>query len=251
MTKVTSLTRSQLQTIYTAGVLTVGTTRIIPCGIQNGSGTKSAWETAVGGGISGTEATAQNECNAISTTTDDNDGRLQESKAQPLVDKGNGAAANTQVIVGFSAANFIAQMNNVAPSTVGGPLAAGVDFGSVTNGVFPVGNPNAGQPNVIGKPYTATVTGASTVYSASSTYYNDTNFGRTIGYVLPGATVDEPGELEIKGMFTNLTGPAQICSATAQNTMQTFGFLAIATCGQTNLRGPYLVATASFPIPLS
>ena len=216
VTPVTSLTRAQLQTIYTAGVLAVGGTRIIPCGIQLGSGTFNAWNSAVLI-TAAQEAVAQAECNAIVTATDDNDGRLQESKPIPLRDKGNGAAANTQVIVGFSAANFIAQQNDVAPSVGGNPLSLGVDLGTVTNG-----------STLLGQPYTTAAAippATGTVYSASGTYYNDGSFGRTIGYVLPAATVDEPGELEIKAMFTNLNGTAKICSAPAQATTGTFGFL--------------------------
>jgi ABC-type phosphate transport system substrate-binding protein len=236
VTPVTSLTRAQLITIYTSGSLTVGTTRIIPCGIQLGSGTYASWNTALG--VASTEIAAQAECAAIATTTDDNDGRLQESKAPPLVDKGEGAPANTQVIVGFSAANFIAQMNNVAPSPAGGPIALGVDLGSLTSG--------AGV--ALGKPYTV----SGTTYTPSAPVYNDGNFGRTIGYVLPEATVDQPGELAIKDMFINQgTDLADICEPAAQTTTNLFGFLSIATCGTTNLRGPYLTSSANFPIPLS
>ena len=242
VTPVTSLTRAQLISIYTTGSLTInpnatgGITRIIPCGIQLGSGTFSSWNTALG--TASTENAAQIECRDIVTSTDDNDGRLQESKAPPLKDKGDGAAADTQVIVGFSAANFIAQMNNVAPSPTGGPIGIGVDFGSHTSA--------AGV--VLGKPYTVT----GTVYSPSSSFYNDTNFGRTIGYVLPEATVDQPGELAIKDMFvTNGTDLADICETTAQTTSNLFGFLSIASCGTTTARGNYLVGTATFPVPLS
>jgi hypothetical protein len=145
--------------------------------------------------------------------------------------------ANTQLIRGFSVANWIAQMNDVA---TGDPLAVGVDFGVITD--F--------SPN---KPYTFTPANpVSTRYAPESTYYNS-GAGRTIGYALSTFLLSEPGELELKEMFTNGLGTgtgspqARICRADAQQTVNSFGFLSIATCGTTTIKGSY-IAPSSLPL---
>jgi ABC-type phosphate transport system substrate-binding protein len=243
VTPVTSLTRQQIFDAYTNGSITVGSTRIIPCGIQTGSGTFESWNRVVQASSSGSfpaEDAGTAECRAIPTNTDDTFGRLQESDADSLRDKGEspGMPANTQLIRGFSVANWIAQMNDVQ---TGQPLAVNVDFGIITT--FSAN-----------KPYTFTPANpVQTRYAPETTYYNSAA-GRTIGYALSTFLLSEPGELELKEMFTNGLGTgtgspqARICRPDAQQTANSFGFLSIATCGTTTIKGSYVTPPA---LPLS
>jgi hypothetical protein len=256
VTPVTSLTKAQLLTLYTDGQLTVGSTRIIPCGIQTGSGTFQFWNQFVqqNFGSSGqsfaTENAATAECRNLVTASDDGNGRLQESKIGPLKDKGDVAPANTQVIVGYSVGNFIAQQNLRAEGIPAGvrplDLNAGgnaTDLGIISDTFAEKGYDLVGAgPNV-----------------TPDTGYYATNAGRFIGYVLSTTILTEPGELELKAMFTNDLGEglptndpntstvAVICSTAATTTLQLFGFAPTTECGTTSRKGPY-VTPSSLPL---
>lgn len=217
---VTTLTRQQLTALFTNGATTINGVRILPCGIQTGSGTYSFWNSAVG--VNGaTETTATTECNNLLGAG----ARAQENDAAAIVARGDAAdAANngTQVVIGFSAAAFVAKSNGATedpapPATVG--MGAVSDNGSGAN----LGSPVAGTaPNL----------------TAVAGFYNDTVFGRNVYNVVPTAKIDSAfGNTEIKSMFKGAT--SAVCQA--DTTVAKFGFLPLpdASCGTTTTKGGY------------
>ncbi len=228
---VTSLTRAQLISIYTNGSLTVGGVRIVPCGIQTGSGTKSFWQSGPLGGINdGTENTSTTECNAATTTSLPGN-RIEENSPAALKLKGDSAAMTNsalcpvatpcQVIVGMSAGSFIAQTNGVSPNNT----AVGVDLGSVTD--------NGSGAN-LGLPYSGTAPNL----VPSATFYADTTFGRSVYIVAATAKVTGVGNNDYKTLFVGSS--AAICTAAAQTRVNAFGFLTPSNCGSTTLKGSLL-----------
>lgn len=215
---VTTLTRAQLTTLFTTGPQTISGVEIVPCGIQTGSGTYSSWN-GMTTATSAQEATATATCEAAGTA-----GRIQENDAAALKAKGD-ALVGKQVIVGFSAANFIAQGNGVALSQ----LAAGVDLGEISND---------GTGANLGKPYTTSVVNSVTVYAPSSTFYNSTVFGRNVYNVFDTSRVTGFGNNDLKSVFVGNT--SAVCSASGQAIVNQFGFSSIGTCGATTLTGSLL-----------
>jgi hypothetical protein len=216
---VTSLTTAQLVEAYTDGEVVVGGVSIIPCGIQTSSGTFGFWNTALN--VSATENAATTVCRTGLAGGDVN-GRIQENDSAALKAKGDLAAAGTQVIVAFSAANYIAKSNGTAE----GGIAAGVDLGAI---------------DALGVPYTGTTTKA-----PSATFYASTTFGRNVNFVLSTLVLGSPGEPGLKAMFTNRSGTAVICSAPAQATVNAFGFLSVpAICGSETSKGAYVLTQPS------
>jgi len=213
---VTSLTRAQLTSLFTTGPQVIGGVNIIPCGIQLGSGTYSFWNT-VTTATAGQEAAATATCNAA-TITPTGDGRIEENNSGALKLKGDAQVGN-QVIVGFSAANFIAQSNGVGSLTI----APGVTVGAISNN---------GSGTDLALPYS----GVAPNLAARATFYNDSVFGRNVYNVFDTARVTGFGNNDIKSMFVGPT--SSLCSGPAQTaTVTTFGFLTAANCGSTTLTG--------------
>lgn len=234
---VTTLTTAELLQIYSnadpvnSPTLIAGVP-IIPCGIQTSSGTFGSWNSNLG--ITATENAATAACrNLVTATSDATTGRLQENYGVGLTDKGNalplsGPLVGAQVIVGFSASNFIAQSN-----------------GRVTN---QLGSADLGAIDALGVPYTGTVT-----KSPSGTFYASTTYGRDVYNVLSQSKLTGPGNLPFKEIFvSNPTGAtlgagvpgrglganftAVLCRTgvgSAQETVNNFGFLSISNCGST------------------
>jgi ABC-type phosphate transport system substrate-binding protein len=255
---VTTLTRAELTAAYTNtdpvnNPTLVGGVPILPCGIQTSSGTFGSWNTAVAASTT-QENTATQVCRAIDTATDEAaTGRIQENAGNQLNDKANllasfdpdgpgplapGAFANAQVIVGFSASNFVAQTNGVVSSQLPSP-AGTVDLGAITNGA-----------TALGKPYTGSV--ASPPIAANAAFYNDSVFGREVFNVVSYSRIRSTGSTGMKELFisTGATAPgvgepgrglpanftAVICRTgpgSPQATVQTFGFLSLpaSRCG--------------------
>jgi hypothetical protein len=211
---VTSLTKAQLTSLFTTGPQVIGGVRIVPCGIQTGSGTHAFWTTQLG--VTATEATATTECNnllGVGVRAEENDGTALKAR-------GDLVAAGDQVIIGFSAGAFIAKSNLVAP---GAPPAA-VGMGTISdNGA----GTNLGSP----------VAGTAPNLTPSATFYNDATFGRDVYNVFPTAVIASAfGNDDLKTLFAGPT--SAVCQQTV--TIQKFGFLAIATCGDLTLKGSLL-----------
>jgi hypothetical protein len=217
---VTTLTRAQLTTLFTTGPQTIGGVRIVPCGIQAGSGTFTFWNT-VTTATTTNEATATAECNALVANA--LGGRAEENDGNALKARGDALAAipanaNDQVIIGFSAASFIAKSNLVAPGTP----PAGVGMGAISDNGSAV---NLGSP----------VTGTAPTLAPSATFYNDGVFGRNVYNVFSRLVIESVvGNADLKSLFVSST--SSVCSATT--TISTFGFLTLgAGCGSTALHG--------------
>jgi hypothetical protein len=216
---VTTLTRAQLDTLFTSGPQTINGVRIVPCGIQLGSGTYTSWLSTAG--VSAAEEdTATDVCSAVVNETtvpgSQAGGRLQESNGIHLKLAGDAlvassaAEANTQVIVGFSASQYIARARGNGVPTP--PIE--VVMGSVSND---------GAGNDIGSP----VSGTYPNFTPVAGFYNNATFGRTVYNVFPTATIAGPGNLALKSLFSGAS--SSLCQATA--TIQAMGFLVAPDCG--------------------
>lgn len=228
-TPVTSLTRAQLQSIYAgpASGTVINGVNIVPCGIQNGSGTKGFWDGIIGGSTN--EAASTATCNAA-TTTSNADGRIEENNGTSLLAKAQALPSGTQVIAGFSAGSYTAQFNNVSPNSL--PAGNAVQLGSISDD---------GTGANLGAPVSGTTT-----LTPNSAFYNSTVFGRNVYYVLDSARIGASGSLGLKQMFisTGATSTipglsanytAVICQSAAQTTANEFGFLTTPDCGNPNL----------------
>ena len=213
-TPVTTLTSAQLTSLFSTGPQTIGGIEIVPCGIQTGSGTYNSWNTALG--VAATEATGTATCNAAGTGQ-----RLQENDANGLKAKGD-AQPGKEVIVGFSAANFISQMNSVAASQlpVGQPPSVIVDMGAI---------------DALGKPYTGTAPSL----APSASFYANTTYGRDVYNVVPTAKVTGIGNNDLKTMFVGAT--SSVCQATSTITAFGFSNATALPCGDTTTQGPSVV----------
>ncbi|MEI8238379.1 MAG: hypothetical protein WCI22_03080 [Actinomycetota bacterium] len=207
-TPVTSLTRAQLTTLFTTGPATIGGIRIVPCGIQSGSGTYKFWNT-VTTATAGQEATGTTECNGL--VSNSLSGRLEENDGTALKLRGDTGNAGDEYIVGFSAGSFIAKSNLVAP---GAPPAA-VHMGSISDN---------GSAVDLGSP----IVGTAPNLTPSTTFYADSVFGRKVYSVWPTSSVTGLGNADIKSLVVGST--SSTCSATT--TIQAFGFLSLgSSCG--------------------
>jgi phosphate transport system substrate-binding protein len=227
-TAITDLTKAELTTIYSSAGngTTIRGTFIIPCGIQTGSGTKNFWQ-----GIVGDDSTSTTLCNSVAPQLTGLSGRIEENNGSELQAKATSLAAqatppnggNFQVIVGHSAASFIAQNNGAAPSALGSPA---VGLGAISND---------GNGNNLGSPYSGTAPNL----APSSTFFNNTTFGRFVYHVFDSARV-QPGTLgnaPLKNMFVGTS--SVVCSASAQATVNKYGFLSLTgaapnSCGDTS-----------------
>ncbi len=221
---VTSLTRAQLTSLFTTGPQTIDGVRIVPCGIQTNSGTYSFWNT-VTTATTIQENTATTLCNNLLGSGV----RAQESDGPALAARGEALALvageeNSQVVIGFSAGQFIARSNGKASPAPG----AGVGIGSISN--------NGSGAN-LGSP----ITGTAPNLAPSSTFFNDTVFGRRVYNVFPTAVINGPGNADLKNLFVDTDATAGnnavICNAPYTTTVQELGFLSSSDCGSTTLKG--------------
>lgn len=214
-TPVKDFTRAQITSLYTTGPQTINGVEVVPCGIQLGSGTYASWLLMTAATAAQDESSTAT-CAAAGATT----GRIQENDATALKMKGDGLVGK-QVIIGFSAANFIAQGNGVALSQ----LAAGVDLGTISND---------GTGANLGVAYTTSGT-APVLYTAAPTFYASTVFGRNVYNVFDTARVTGIGNNDVKSLFVGPT--SAVCSTDGQITVNKFGFSTISTCGAITLTG--------------
>lgn len=217
---ITDLSSTELNQIFTtpAGVdivRGVNTVHVVGCGIQSGSGTGTTWQNLVTGSSSTYQTTV---CDTyIDPATTLAVGRSQENDAPGLVIRGDAADAahdGDQVVIGFSVGGYIAIANGRSPGTV----PATVVIGTISN--------------VVGG--AAPLTGSAPNLAANSTYYAG-NFGRDLYNVFQASVINSAfGNDPIKEMFKGATSKA--CAATS--TIQAFGFLPVANCGDSStLRG--------------
>lgn len=211
-TPVTQLTSPELTQIFsTAAGISKGGLTIKGCGIQTGSGTFQSWNTALG--ISTTqESTGTADCNAAG-----NGNRVQENDGAGLLAKQNTAPANTQYVIGFSASNYISQNNGAVTAQLPSPA----------------GTVKLGEVDALGLPYSGTIGGT---LAPRSAFYSNGTYGRDVYNVVPTSKLGglPSSNADLKTMFVGAS--SAVCSATT--TIQTFGFLVPANCGDTSLQGP-------------
>jgi hypothetical protein len=214
---VVSLTRADLTSLFTTGPQVIGGVRIVPCGIQLGSGTYTFWN-GVTTATAAQENTSTTECNnllGVGVRAEENSGDALKARGDALA--AVAGKANDQVIIGFSAANYIAKSNLVGSATI----PAGVQIGAISNDGNAV---NLGSP----------VTGTAPNLAPSSTFYASSIFGRNVYTVWDTNVVTSAfGNDDIKSMFVGAT--SSVCQSTT--TIQKFGFLASASCGSTATKG--------------
>lgn len=222
---VTTLTRAELTQLFTTGPATIRGVRMVPCGIQTGSGTFQQWNT-VTTATPTQENTATTLCNNLlgaGVRAQENDGVDLKARGDALILQSG--EANSQVVIGFSAAAFIAKSNGVATPTP----PAGVGIGSIDNNGSGV---NLGSP----------ITGTAPNLAPSSSFYGDSVFGRLVYNVFPTGVITGPGNNDLKSIFVD-TDPGAANTSTlcnAASTINTFGFLVASNCGVTNITGPAL-----------
>jgi hypothetical protein len=224
---VTELTRAQITTLFTTGPQTINGVRIVPCGIQDNSGTYKFWN-SVSTASASQEASATSLCNGLGLDPGTG-GRAQESDGPDLKNRGDALAllageANSQVVIGFSAGQFIARSNGKATPAPG----PGVGIGSISDNGSGV---NLGNP----------VTGTAPNLSPVATFFNDTVFGRRVYNVFPTAVVTGPGNADLKSIFVDtdpgVANTAVICSEPYTTNIGLLGFLPASDCGSTSLKG--------------
>jgi len=229
---VTAITSAELSALHATGPQLIGGVPVIACGIQTGSGTYSSWMTALGLATNGTGDPGTNACNnaGVAPFT----GRIQENNGPDLTGKSASLAAmtsdicdgvaggspvscaNAQLIVGFSASQFIARSNGVG---IPNPLLAGA---------------TAGLGAVNGQ---AAVQGTIPALTPVSAGYASSTFGRDVTFVLAAASIEGPDALpHLQNMFVGSS--SKVCAATA--TIESHGFLALgAGCGSVTQRSAF------------
>jgi len=223
---VTTLTSSQLTSLFSAGPQTIAGVEIIPCQIQTGSGTYKTWNTDLG--VSAAQmAAATTTCRTAPGVVapgelQENDGNALRTRADKFPGK--------EVIIGFSAANFISQSNGTSVSQL---TLGGVDLGAI---------------DALGKPYAGTAPNlvpCGTAPGCTSDFYANPTYGRTVYNVVSAAKITGPGNNDLKLMFAQTAlGTPAICTPGAQATVRAFGFNSLpagpgaGTCGDTSQTGP-------------
>jgi len=229
---VTSITSADLSALHATGPQLIGGVPVIACGIQTGSGTYSSWMTSLGLATNGTGDPGTNLCNNAGVAPFIS--RLQENNGPDLTGKSASLAAitsdicdgvaggspvscaNAQLIVGFSASQFIARSNGVGTPN---PLLVG---------------PTAGLGAVNGL---ASVQGIIPNLTPVTAGYASSTFGRDVTFVVAAAAIEGGDALPaLQDMFVGST--SRVCAATT--TIQSHGFLSLgAACGSTTQRGPF------------
>ena len=224
-TLVTDLSVVELQDLHNNGPQLINGVPVIACGIQTGSGTYGSWVGRLSiaeGADSGTDV-----CNNAGGVPD-LDGRLQENNGPELtikagllssmsddvcdgvVDNVAATCENAQLVVGFSASQYIARSNGVGTPDPGleGPATSG--FGTI-----------AGDAGV-------SCTGPNSCSPVTALY--NSAFGRTVYYVAEFAKVDNSGFFFDPDLVEMFVGPTSLmCSA--GTTIEQHGFLQTTECG--------------------
>lgn len=243
---VTSLSVAQLQQIFTTqagvdidpdGAGPLAAVKIFGCDIQSGSGTGQTWRTKMQG-TSTPQFTATTVCDDYipvgggTAFAAGAPGDSQENDGDALVTRGDAVDAQypgAQVIIGFSVGGYIGKANLAArggmPTTVGigiiSDIASGVSpIVDNTTPASPVASDGTvGRPNLIGN----------TSFYASS-------YGRDLYNVFPTSVINSAfGNDALKQIFKDTDATAAnnalICQTSAVTTIKKFGFLDLATCG--------------------
>lgn len=211
--KLANLSTAQLQTLYSSatGTITVNGDTVRACLPLQNSAVRSNFETAIGV----TDSQADAAANAVSCNN------LEQNGGNTFYNTVSGLPAGTDAVFPFTAASFIAQANQVAEDRSATGRANGVDAGNIDN---------------LGKPYTGTAPNL----VANSAYFTSATYGNNVYVVVPTNKIT--GFTKNAALVSLFTGAsAAICSTSAQNTADLFGYdlltPAEGTCGATTLTG--------------
>jgi hypothetical protein len=229
-----SLTKAELTSLYTDGVLVKSGTVIVPCGIQTSSGTYKTWYGKTGN-TSGQESTGTAFCNGIGNGSrlQENHGPELKAKADALLSATNAicdgvaggsavACDDVQVVVGFAASAWVSKSNGLSSPAPG----TGVSLGKAGGKTFVTYDSNAA---------------AGSKWTPNSDGFLDTAWNRNVYNVVLTANLDNStGDQAIIEMFKGAT--SLVCSTAGQTVVNQFGFLSLGSdsstgCGNTNTVG--------------
>lgn len=230
---VVTLTRKQLIDAFDNSTLETipdpdgsGTLTLVPCGIQTGSGTHQFWRDTV------LQSTVANEGAATATCTPTEVSRLQESKGDLLKIKGDALDATLNdfvVIVGYSAAAYIAQANGASAPNGFDQVQLGSISDDSTSGT---GGANLGSP----------IQGTGTNLTPNPNFYVSAGHGRDVYNVVRRSLLMNTGTgVLLTNAYVAIFADADpgaantsvICQTGAR--IQRLGFAEIANCGNTAL----------------
>lgn len=230
---VVTLTRKQLIDAFDNSTLETipdpdgsGTLTLVPCGIQTGSGTHQFWRDTV------LQSTVANEGAATATCTPTEVSRLQESKGDLLKIKGDALDATLNdfvVIVGYSAAAYIAQANGASAPNGFDQVQLGSISDDSTSGT---GGANLGSP----------IQGTGTNLTPNPNFYVSAGHGRDVYNVVRRSLLMNTGTgVLLNNAYVAIFADADpgaantsvICQTGAR--IQRLGFAEIANCGNTAL----------------
>ncbi len=239
-TPTVSISAADLATLHGTGPQLIGGVPVIACGIQVGSGTRATWLNMLGLTTSSTPA-ASVDAGTDTCNLGGNGLRLQENHGPELLAKAaalssishdicDGVAGppaapctNAQVVIGFSASQYIARSNDVGSPN---PMLEGTATGGL-------GRVNGEQA----------VTGTLPNLQAVASAYGNTTFGRNVFNVVPFGSIDTANFTDVAHIVDMFVGTgSEVCSATS--TIISHGFLpldggALGACGTTNTRGNF------------
>lgn len=233
---VVSITSTDIALLHSAGPQLIAGVPVIACGIQTGSGTYITWMEKLGLASNGTGDPGTATCNVVGPQglpgvngrVQENDGPELSAKAALLSTMTNSicdgvaggaavACTNAQLIVGFSASQYIARSNGVGtpnPGLEGNPAISGM--GQIN-----------GQQAVSGTVPTLVPVGAA---------YN-TSFGRDVYNVVAFENIDIANFTDVPYIVDMFVGTgSKVCSAGTR--ISQHGYLNIANCGSVT-RGNY------------
>jgi len=218
---ISALTTTQLQSLFgtggvasTTGTITDGTDTIFACMVQAGSGTGKFWDKAMGNagdGATSLQSAVNSGCNAGTNGPYEENGYNSWSTSAFIA----GLTASQGAVIPFSAGQWIAQNNGAGQdrSNLGRCLGTALttDHLGMPNGVDPIGSGRC-------------TAGTHATQTPGATFYDKTVsiFARDLYVVIPTTNLTSVGGKALRSVFVG-SGSA-VCSATAQTTLNTFGF---------------------------
>jgi hypothetical protein len=211
--KVASLSKAQLAALYSSstGTITVAGDTVQACLPLAGSAVRTNFVAAIGV----TDAQANTAANAV------NCNNIEQNGGNAFFAKVSALPAGTDAVYPFTAASWIAQVNQVADDRSDVARANDVDAGNI---------------DALGKPYTGTAPNL----LPNSAYYTSPTYGNNVYIAVPTNKITGfTKNAALTSLFAGAT--AVVCAGPAQTTAVKFGFdqltAAEGTCGATTLTG--------------
>ena len=206
LNEISALTTAQLQQLYgtgnvaTGGTITLGNGHtVFACMVQSGSGTGKFWDKAMGNAGNGTTASTSANASGCGSTYEENGANTFLTSTFV-----SGLTATQDVVIPFSVGSWISQLNGVANdrSSTAATAAQPVALGSIDS--------------------TAPTTGVRPNLAPNGTFYSNATYGRDLWILVATSRIGTFGDAGLKSLFVGSS--AAICTASAQTTINTFGF---------------------------